>query len=144
MVHPGPTGRYLEAAFSPNGRLLTTFSCKDSNVWVWDLVTRKCITMLAVRFGERGEGGLEGGVGCVGWFGCKTRLHVTAVRYGDKSCRRDSLNRAGFGWGVGGEPSWLCVCAFPNTSAPCCHWPATAWAACCTAPIPRSLCPQRG
>lgn len=48
VLHPGPTGCYLEAAFSPNGRLLTTFAGKDSNAWVWDLPTRKCITMLAV------------------------------------------------------------------------------------------------
>ena len=86
MVHPGPTGRYLEAAFSPNGRLLTTFSGKDSNVWVWDLVTRKCITMLAVRFGEREWAGAEAGVGCQ-----------------EEGCRRDSLNTEAVGWVDGGE-----------------------------------------
>ena len=49
MLHPGPTGRYLEAVFSPNGRYVCTHASVDGAAWIWDLATRKCIAMMAVR-----------------------------------------------------------------------------------------------
>ena len=48
MLHPGPTGRYLEAVFSPNGRYVCTHASNDATAWVWDLAKRKCIAMMAV------------------------------------------------------------------------------------------------